>query len=429
MKKTATILVSLFLSYGFFAQQHYYWAANSDFSQYGRVIDIKEVTPNVVALQTFKLNSDYSFVSGNLSLFDLTKEKEGNSINITSFESYRGGFGQMADGSLVINTLNAEGKYDIQLYKPNSSELNLEKVSNIEGSFAGIPGGIVPVYGGGYVLAASLPNKDNGLYNLQLFAKTKGHAFGLENQNNGEKMTINLLMKPSFVAGMHNLSSVVSNPNVLNYCTQLALFDDEKTLALIESEDKKDKYNTKVVCFGHELEERWKVGFLGANYGFKPLTIGEDNEWFLTTFNAGKGGVSVTTIQKFNEDEAVAKNTINEFEANGSMKLKNGKICVYGFKTYAEGQKSPAFHIINPSDLTIVKSWELSEKDKPCTDISELMDQTIVLPGKFYTATQLENGDVIFGGHIISLSTVKDPTTKVQTTFNYMLKMPASFFK
>lgn len=427
--KKSLLFVGMLLSLSLSAQKHYYWQANADFSQFGRVIDVAEVSPSVVALQTFKLDSDYSFISGNVSLFDLKNEKEGKSIEITNLEEYRGGFGKMADGSLVINTLNPENKYEIQLYKPNTANLELDVEGKIQGSFAGIPGGIVPVYGGGYVLAASFPNKDNGQFNLQLFAKTKGHSFGLKNQNSDVSMAINILMKPSFMNGMHNFSSLVTSPAILSYCSQLALLEDEKVLALTTFDDKKDKFPTKITCYGQDLTERWGIGISGAGYGFKPVTTGEGNEWFLTTFNTNKGDVSVTTIQKYDDDELVTKKVISEFEANGSITLNNGNICVYGFKTFANGQKLPAFYVLSASNLEIKKSWELSENDEPCKDISELMNQAVTLPGKFYTATQMSNGDVVFGGHIISFSTVKDPATKVQSTFNYMMVMPAEFFK
>lgn len=428
--KKILLSVGILFSLGLSAQKHYYWSANADFSQFGRVIDIAEVSPNVLALQTFKLGSDYSFINGNVSLFDLKTEKEGQTIEITKFDSYRGGFGKMSNGSLVVNTLNPSSKYEVQLYKPNTATLELTVEGKIQGSFPGIPGGIVPVHGGGYVLAASLPNKDNGQVNLQLFKKSKGHSFGLESQNSESVTTMNMLMKPSFMGGMHNSYSLATNPTLLSYCEQVALLKDEKVLALTTVENSKDSFSTKVMCYDQNLTEQWSVGISDVGYGFKPITTGEGNSWFLTTFQAsGKNGVSTTTIQKYDEKVAVAKKTINEFEANGNITLQNGDLCVYGFKTYSNGQKFPAFHVLKASNLEIKKSWELSENDEPCKEISALANQAMTLPGKFYTATQMSNGDVVFGGHIISFSTVKDPTTQVQTTFNYVMVMPSEFFK
>lgn len=425
--KKLFLAIGVLFSLGLSAQTHYYWQANSDFTEFGRIIDIKEVSPNVVAIQSFKLTDDYTFKSGNLSLYDLKADKEGESIILTGYELYRGGFGKMADGSLVLNTISTDKTFSLLKCKPNLNELTFTVNGKITGSFPSIPGGIVPINGGGYVMASSLPNQENGLFNVQLFKKSKGHVFGMEGVNTDQKMTTNLLMKPFFLKGMHNVTSVIEKPNVLDICNQVSLLNNEKVLVLKEIDDENDKNNVKIIMYNQTLEKQWELGFSNIGYGYRPITTGQGNTWFLTTFSSN-GDISNTTIQKYEDNNSISKKTIKGFEANGSITLKTDDICVYGFNTHTDGLKVPAFYVLNSKNLEVKKSWELTEKEEPCEDLGILMGQEITLPGKFYTATEMENGDVIFGGHIISYSTVKNRTTKIQTTFNYMMLMPSSFF-
>jgi hypothetical protein len=412
------------------AQTHYLFPAEANNQQYGRVIDIVEVEPSVVALQTFQLGSDYSFKQVDLSLYNLALNKQSEKITISNFDSYRGGFGVMSNKSLVINFLNTSDKYELKNFEYLKSSFSLDAKASVEGSFVGVPGGITSLKGGGYVMLAALMNKETNVFCNQVFRKNSGTTFGMDGVKS-DRYEHSILMKPHFLQGMHNFSTPIKNPSLMAIGQQIAANEEGKSISLVVHMDDSDAKPYKVTGFDGELKEEWNLEFEDLRFGFKPIAYGKGNNWFLTTFQTAADGISTTTsIQKYTGKSKLEVATkIENFEANGSMILANGDLCVYGFKSTAAREILPMFIVFNPLNLQVKKSWTLSAEDQPCKEISEIAGQTIVLPGKLYAATQLSDGSVVFGGHMISNVIVLDGETNRNLTFNYMLSMPAAYFK
>lgn len=310
-----------------------------------------------------------------------------------------------------------------------ASDFSLSANASLEGRFTGIPGGITPLKGGGYVMLAALLNKENNVFCNQVFRNNSGANFGMPSDKS-EGYQHSILMKPHFLEGMHSHFTPIKNNKISVIGQQIAANEAGKSIALSVVLDDTDTKPYKIIAYSADLTEEWMLEFEDLRFGFKPIAYGKDNNWFLSTFKESSTGTTETTIQKYSGKTATTfKKVINDFEVNGSLILANGDLCVYGFKTTTDKQILPMFHILNPQNLEIKKSWNLSADDKPCIEISELAGQTIVLPGKFYTATQLADGSVVFGGHLISNLLVYDGETNRNLTFNYLLSMPASFFK
>jgi hypothetical protein len=425
--KKHLLIIGLFLGLNVSAQKHYYWSANSNNSLYGRVIDIREVAPNVLALQTFSLDNNYKFKKAQLSLFDLSTKKESDYTFLTSYSNYRGGFGALSDGSFVINTMDEKNQYELINYKYNAADFKLDVVGRLMGQFIGVPGGIAVFKENGYVTASSMINANKEVKN-QLFIKNPGNNFGINGQENG----INMLMKSSFINVNHDFSTKAKEEpgNSLSY--QVIANKNGKIINYTANDDGKDNYEL-ITGYSSELKEEWVLEFKSLGAGFKPIAMTDGEEWFLTTYDGNHN----TTILQYSDGKKVNGITninanrikkIASFEANGSFVLKNNDLCVYGFQQTSKGNV-PAFYTLNPTTLEIKKSWELKLEDQPCQEFSKLAQQDILLPGKFYSATQLSDGSVVFGGHLISNSAVKDATTSEQTTFNYLMVMPSEFFK
>jgi hypothetical protein len=410
------------------AQTHYVFPADKNYESYGRVIDIMEIEPNVLALQKFKMGKDYSFQNANLNLFHLKTEKQSEDIVLTAFEWYRGGFGKLKDNSIVLNTINENKEYELRNFSYKAADFKFVYEGSIKGLFSGIPGGMSPLKKNGFVYAVSLPHKETGEYCNQLFKVNADASLGFSGLGQ-DVFQISILMEPYFLELMNSHFTRASDPNWMTICFQVATNED-KTIALVWHRNDKDSKPYKIISYTPGLQEEWKLEFEKLSYGFKPIAYASGNTWFLTTFSSDSKGKVTTTVQQYSgkNKTSVSKN-IPEFEANGSLILSNGDLCVYGFKSVSQNEIHPMFYVLNPKTLEVKKSWTLSKEDKPCADIGKIVGEEVLLPGKFYTATQLSDGSVAFGGHLLSNTVVYDPGTKVALTFNYLMVMPANFFK
>lgn len=425
IKKNLVVCVMMAGSGLAFSQTHHVWEAESSFQFYGRVIDIAEVAPSVLALQTFTLDKNYQFENASVGLYNTKEKRASEGILLTSFDSYRGGFGQMKDNSLVLNTINTDRKYELLNVEYNEAEFKLSKKGTVEGVFAGIPGGITSLKGGGYVAASAFFHPETEMLCNQLFLKKSTSKFGLESDKN-DGYTHNMLMKPYFMEGMHNSYTPIKNPKSPSICSQVIASNDGAILSMVISLEQSNSKPIKIVGYTNDLKEEWELEFAETGYGFKPIATGIGKSWFLTTFEADATGKSQTKIQKYDgKNKTSVSKILEKFEANGSLILANGDLCVYGFSS----DSAPVFYVLNPTTLEVKKSWALSENDEPCTEISEAYGQTVRLPGKFYSATQLADGSVVFGGHLISDAAMYSNQHSGVHTFNYLLSMPASFFK
>jgi hypothetical protein len=428
------VLGALVFTTSFFhlnGQTHYIFPADENYESYGRVIDIMEIEPNVLALQKFKLGKDYSFQNASLNLFHLKTEKQSENVLLTEFKSYRGGFGRLKDNSIVLNTLNEDEEYEIRNFFYNSSDFRLVDNGSIKGAFVGIPGGMSPLKKNGFVYAASFQHKETGELCNQLFKLNPDASFGL-NKSGEEVFQVSILMKPRFLEGLSSHYTRVTQPDWMTISFQVATNDEDKTIALVRHWNDDDSKPYKIISYTSDLQEEWKLEFENLSFGFKPIAYTSGNTWFLTTFSSDSEGEVTTTVQQYlgKNKTSVTKN-IPEFEANGSLILSNGDLCVYGFKSTSENKilPIPQFYILNPKTLEVKKTWTLSIVDKPCEDISKTFGQEVLLPGKFYTAAQLSDGSVAFGGHLISNTKVYNPQTSINLAFNYLMVMPEAFFR
>lgn len=427
--KVGFFLSAIIFSNKVISQTHHVFPAESSMQDYGRVIDVIEVEPSVVALQTFQFGNDYSFKQADLCLYNLNSMSLSKKTTLSTFDSYRGGFGVLSDKSLVLNTINSDNKYELKNFIYQKSTFELDAKASLEGSFAGVPGGIAPLKGGGYVMLAALLNKETNMFCNQVFRKNTGSVFGMEGTKS-EGYEHSILMKPHFLQGMHSHFTPIKYPNLMIIGQQVAVNESGKSISLVVHTDESEKNPFKITGYSKELTEEWSLEFDDLRFGFKPIAYGKDNTWFLTTFSEGTTKTTETKIQKYAGKTATAlTKVITDFEANGSFMLASGDLCVYGFKTTIEKEILPMFYVLNAQTLETKKSWVLSSEDKPCKDISEIAGQTIVLPGKFYSASQLSDGSVVFGGHLISNVIVFDGETNRNLTFNYVLQVPATFFK
>jgi hypothetical protein len=410
------------------AQTHYVFPADENYQSYGRVIDIMEIEPNVLALQKLKMGKDYSFQNANLSLFHLKTEKQSENIVLTEFESYRGGFGKLKDNSIVLNTINENKEYELKNFSYNAAEFKFVSEGIIKGAFVGIPGGMSPLRKNGFVYAVSFPHKETGKLCNQLFKLNTDASLGIY-KTGQDVFQISILMKPHFLEGMNSHFTPVSNPDCLTFSYQVATNNEDKTIALIIHGNDKDSKPYKIISYTPELQEEWKLEFEDLSFGFKPIAYASGNTWFLTTFSSDSKGKVTTTVQQYSgKNKTSVTNYFPEFEANGSLILSNGDLCIYGFKSTLQNEIHPMFYVLNPKTLEVKKSWTLSKEDKPCAEISKIAGQEILLPGKFYTAAQLSDGSVAFGGHLVSNTIVYNPKTNASLTFNYLMVMPATFF-
>jgi hypothetical protein len=411
------------------AQTHYVFPADENYGSYGRVIDIMEIEPNVLALQKFKMGKDYSFQHANLSLFHLKTEKQSENIVLTEFDSYRGGFGKLKNNSIILNTINVNKEYELRNYSYNSSDFKFVSNGSTKGVFAGIPGGVAPLKKNGFVYAVSFPNKETGEFCNQIFKLNPDASFGFDKAGQ-DVFQHNILMKPYFLEKMNSHFTPVSDPNWMTLSSQIAVNNEDKSIALIVHGNDKDSKPYKITSYTSDLQEEWKLEFEELSYGFKPIAYANGNTWFLTSFSSNSNGQVSTNVQQYSgKNKTIITKNITEFEANGSLILNNGDLCVYGFKSTLQNEIHPMFYVLNPKTLEVKKSWTLSKEDKPCADISEIAGQEILLPGKIYTATQLSDGSVAFGGHLLSNTIVYNPETNANLTFNYLMVMPASYFK
>jgi hypothetical protein len=411
------------------AQTHYVFSADKNYESYGRIIDIMEIEPNVLALQKLKMGNDYSFQNANLNLFHLKTEKQSEDIVLTEFELYRGGFGKLKNNSIVLNTINENKEYELRNFSYNAADYKFVSDGSIKGVFAGIPGGMSPLKKNGFVFAASFPNKETGKLCNQLFKLNPNASFGIDKAGQ-DAFQISILMKPHFLEAMVSHFTRVSDPNWMTFTYQVATNIEDKTIALVWHGNDNDSKPYKIISYNSDLKEDWKLEFEKFSFGFKPIAYASGNTWFLTTFSSDSNGQVTTTVQQYSgkNKTSITKN-IPEFEANGSLILSNGDLCVYGFKSTLQNEVHPMFYVLNPKTLKVIKSWTLSKEDKPCADISKIVGQEILLPGKLYAAAQLSDGSVAFGGHLISNTIVYNQATNAPLTFNYLMVIPATFLK
>lgn len=417
------------------AQSHHVWPTDENFKSFGRVIDVLEIEKDVLLLQTLDLNTSYKVNEVRLNLLNLTNDVKSNYTSYVSTNQFPSGMILLKDKSIVVNTSGQE--FELRNLTFSSSDFALNAKGTIKGQFPSFPGGIASFKSGAYIVSASFlyPNKEKNS-NL-LLKKNVDKPFGSSINVNNNENTIEMLMKPKMLTYMYNPISEAkdTSSHVLGF--QVITSNEEKILNYSVSLSKTDPNPNKIIAYSKELIEEWRLEFSGdLDFGIRPIAAGPKNFWYLSGFQAQGKGITNSLVQMYDGKNATdSKVSLNAFEVNGSLLLQNGDLCVYGFKTAPHPQApeviltSPLFYILDGKSLAIKKTWELSESDEPMKKLSELYGQTVYLAGKFYSATQLSDGSLVFGGHLISPIALVDQTKSGQLTFNYVYKTSENYLK
>jgi hypothetical protein len=131
----------------------------------------------------------------------------------------------------------------------------------------------------------------------------------------------------------------------------------------------------------------------------------KDNVILAFGYRDNSNYTSFTILKKLNSKrEEIQTEIISDIKSNGIVKLKNGKMLLYGgnFKAYDNRMiiSRACFTILN-EDLTVFKADEINEKDNPEKSFSTEVMIENPLSSEFMTAIQLNDGRISIGGRIL----------------------------